>query len=112
MRLIRLCQDNSSLYLARNAGVSARITGWKTCTSLPEKGFKVIVQSHYIGDPADAIGRLDSMETVLRVLRRVTGLRIALVARVTDSSWTACAVLDEADFGLKPGDQLELSNTY
>lgn len=49
---------------------------------------------------------------VLRVLRRVTGLRIALVARVTDSSWTACAVLDDAGFGLKAGDELALSDTY
>lgn len=52
------------------------------------------------------------METVLRVLRRVTGLRIALVARVTETSWTACAVLDDAGFGLKPGDELALSDTY
>ncbi len=75
-------------------------------------GDSTTVCSHYFGDPTDIIGHLDSMEPVLRVLRRVTGLRIVLVARVTDTSWTACAVLDDADFGLKPGDQLELSNTY
>lgn len=56
--------------------------------------------------------RLEPVQTILRVLRRSTGLRIALVARVTEESWTACAVLDEANFGLKPGDQLELRNTY
>jgi len=56
--------------------------------------------------------RLEAVQTILWVLRRTTGLRIALVARVTDDSWTACAVLDEADFGLKPGDQLELHTTY
>ena len=56
--------------------------------------------------------RLEAVQTILRLLRRTTGLRIALVARVTDDSWTACAVLDEADFGLKPGDQLELHTTY
>jgi hypothetical protein len=59
-----------------------------------------------------AIDRLDAVGTALKVLRRTTGLRIALVARVTDASWTACAVLDEAGFGLKPGDELELSTTY
>lgn len=59
-----------------------------------------------------AINRLDAVQMVLRVLSRTTGMRIALVARVTSTTWTACAVLDEADFGIKPGDQLELNTTY
>ncbi len=59
-----------------------------------------------------AIDRLEVVKTSLKVLRRVTGLRIVLVALVTDESWTACAVLDEAGFGLHPGDQLDLSTTY
>jgi hypothetical protein len=58
------------------------------------------------------LDHLEAVNTSLRVLRRATGLRIALVARVTEDSWTACAVLDEAGFGLKPGDQLDLSTTY
>ena len=64
--------------------------------------------------PADAlaINRLEAIQTILHVLQRTTGMRIALVARVTDHSWTACAVVDEAGFGLKPGDQLELQSTY
>lgn len=52
------------------------------------------------------------VRTILRVLQRTTGLRIALVARVTEDSWTACAVLDDANFGLIPGDQLVLQATY
>ena len=75
------------------------------------KGYTAIALLNLIDD-VDSIGRLGSVETVLRVLRRVTGLRTALVARVTESSWTACAVLDDADFGLKPGDELALSDTY
>ncbi len=59
-----------------------------------------------------AIDRLDVVKTSLKVLRRATGLRIVLVARVTDESWTVCTVLDEAGFGLRPGDNLELSTTY
>jgi len=58
------------------------------------------------------IDRLDAVKTCLEVLRRTTGLRIALVARVTNDSWTACAVSDAAGFGLKPGDTLDLSTTY
>ncbi|MGI9146341.1 MAG: hypothetical protein ACR2IK_07330 [Chloroflexota bacterium] len=63
-------------------------------------------------DELAAIDRLEVVQTALKVLCQTTGLRIALVARVTPASWTACAVLDEADFGLKPGDELELSTTY
>ena len=60
----------------------------------------------------ERILRLPAIETILQVLRKTAGLRIALVARVDDLSWTACAVLDDAGFGLKPGDQLELATTY
>lgn len=59
-----------------------------------------------------AIGRVGAMEMILKVLRRITGMRISLVARITSDSWTACAVNDEAGFGLKPGDQLDLETTY
>ena len=59
-----------------------------------------------------AISRLDAVNTALALLIKTTGLRVALVARVTPESWTACAVLDEAGFGLKIGDQLDLSTTF
>ncbi len=65
-----------------------------------------------IEDDVAAIGRVGAVETILRVLLEATGLRIALVARVTQESWTACAVLDKAGFGLKPGDTLDLAATY
>ncbi|MDP9374967.1 MAG: hypothetical protein M3Q65_21465 [Chloroflexota bacterium] len=65
-----------------------------------------------IDEEAAAIGRLAAVQAALRVLRRATGMRIALVARVTADAWTACAVLDEAGFGLKPGDMLPLQTTY
>ncbi|MBA3943485.1 MAG: hypothetical protein H0X37_02855 [Herpetosiphonaceae bacterium] len=58
------------------------------------------------------IDGMAAVQTILRVLQRITGMRIALVARVTEDAWTAYAVLDEANFGLKPGDQLELQTTY
>ena len=58
------------------------------------------------------LNQREAVHTVLKVMRRTLGLRIALVAQIFEGVWTACAVLDEAGFGLKPGDQLELSNTY
>lgn len=59
-----------------------------------------------------AIGRIDAVGTVLKVLAQTTGLRISLVARVTEDSWTCCAVHDDAEFGLGVGDTLDVATTY
>ena len=59
----------------------------------------------------EAIGRLPAVPTLLRVLCDTTGMGFAAVARVTDSSWTACAVQDDIAFGLAPGGQLDLAST-
>lgn len=58
-----------------------------------------------------AIGRIEAVPKLLRVLCETTGMGFAAVARVTDGTWTACAVDDGIDFGLKPGGQLELATT-
>ena len=58
------------------------------------------------------LDRLEVVSTTLKAVRRATGLRVALVARVTEDSWTTCAILDEAGFGLKAGDQLDLASTH
>jgi signal transduction histidine kinase len=39
------------------------------------------------------------------VVCEITGMGVAVVARIADTSWTACAVRDEIDFGVKPGGQ-------
>jgi signal transduction histidine kinase len=41
----------------------------------------------------------------------MTGMRFATVARVTEDTWTACAIRDEIDFGLKVGGELPLKTT-
>lgn len=58
-----------------------------------------------------AVGRIAAVPTLLRVLCETTGMGFAAVARVTDDSWTACAVHDEIAFGLKPGGQLDVHTT-
>ena len=60
----------------------------------------------------EAIDRLDAVNTVLQVLRRATGLRTSLVARVTPDSWTTCAILDDVGLGLAPGDPLDVTTTF
>ena len=60
----------------------------------------------------ESINRLDAVRTILKVLIQATGLRTSLVARVTEDSWTACAVQDGAGYGLEVGMQLDLSTTF
>lgn len=58
-----------------------------------------------------AVGQIQAVPTILEVLCKITGMRFAAVARVTDKTWTACAVKDDIQFGLVPGGQLEVSST-
>jgi signal transduction histidine kinase len=53
-----------------------------------------------------AIGRIDAVPTLLAVLCETSGMRFAVVARVTGQSWTACAVQDDIQLGVKAGGQL------
>jgi len=57
------------------------------------------------------IGRISAVPAMLQVISDMTGLRFAAVARVTDDSWTACAVFDQLAFGLDVGGELELNTT-
>jgi signal transduction histidine kinase len=58
-----------------------------------------------------AVARIDSVEKILEVVCRITGLGFSAVARVTDARWIACAVRDEISFGLRPGGELPLKTT-
>jgi len=58
------------------------------------------------------ISEIETTSSLLRLVTRLTGLRFAAIAKVTDSSWTACAVYDEINFGLDAGHELKLENTF
>lgn len=65
-----------------------------------------------IQNDVSAMSRIDAVKMILKTLSGITDLRVSLVARLTEDSWTACAVHDDANFGIKTGDALELSTTY
>jgi GAF domain-containing protein len=53
-------------------------------------------------------------ETVKRILDevcRLTGMGFAAVARVTEDRWIACQVLDQIEFGMSAGDELDVATT-
>lgn len=58
------------------------------------------------------LSRVDAVRTILMTLCDITDLRYSLVARLTEDTWTACAIYDNMNFGLGPGDELELRTTY
>lgn len=59
----------------------------------------------------EAIARIGSVPSILRLMCDLTGMGFAAVARVTDGTWTACAVQDNIGFGLGVGGQLAIDTT-
>lgn len=59
----------------------------------------------------DSINRIPAITNILEIVCNTTGMGFAAVARVTEESWTACAVLDEISFGLPVGGELKLETT-
>jgi signal transduction histidine kinase len=55
--------------------------------------------------------RIDAIPTMLAVVCKITKMRFAAVARVTEDRWIACQVHDEIDFGLKAGGELQIETT-
>lgn len=58
-----------------------------------------------------AVGDIDGVDAILLQVCALTGMRFAAVARVTETRWIACQILDKIDFGLTAGDELEVGTT-
>lgn len=56
-------------------------------------------------------GDADGIRLVLDEVCRLTDMGFAAVARVTEDRWIACQVADRIEFGLDPGDELEIKTT-
>jgi GAF domain-containing protein len=56
-------------------------------------------------------GDSDEIRAILADVCSLTGMGFAAVARVTDSRWIACQVLDRIEFGLTPGGELDVQTT-
>ncbi len=59
----------------------------------------------------EAIRSIDAVPVILSMVKHITGMRFAAVARVTEQKWIACAVDDSINFGLQPGGELVLEST-
>src|SRR5580700_1550465 len=71
----------------------------------------VLESAEEIARDIAAVNKLQAVPTLLEVLCETTGMRFAAVARVSDSTWTACVVKDGINFGLTAGGQLDIEST-
>jgi len=58
-----------------------------------------------------AIEAMPIVSTILNIICHTTGMGFAAIARVTSDRWITCSVRDDINFGLKPGDELEVKTT-
>lgn len=56
-------------------------------------------------------GDSDELRQLLKQVCADTGMGFAAIARVTEQRWIACQVEDQIEFGLNPGDELEIKKT-
>ncbi|MBA3527541.1 MAG: GAF domain-containing protein [Sphingomonas sp.] len=58
-----------------------------------------------------AQGQDDYIRAIVAETARITHTGFVAVARVTEDRWVACQVSDEMEFGIKPGDELDIETT-
>ena len=58
-----------------------------------------------------ALGKDERLDAILNEICAVSGMGFAAVARVTEQRWIACQVLDKIEFGMDPGDELNIRET-
>ncbi|HTN00156.1 MAG TPA: HAMP domain-containing sensor histidine kinase [Pedobacter sp.] len=59
-----------------------------------------------------AINAIDAVASMLEVICKVTGMGFAAIARITEDRWIACSIRDEINFGLLPGDELDVKTIF
>ena len=57
------------------------------------------------------IEKISIVPNLLNVICQTTGMGFAAIARVTEDRWITCSALDNLEFGLKPGDELQVKTT-
>ncbi|WP_108659220.1 GAF domain-containing sensor histidine kinase [Acuticoccus kandeliae] len=57
------------------------------------------------------VANVKAIPTILDIVCRLTGMRFAAVARVTETRWIALSVRDDIAFGLRPGGELKVETT-
>lgn len=57
------------------------------------------------------VGQLPIVSKILELICKTTGMRFAAMTKITSQKWIALAVIDKLDYGISPGDELEIIDT-
>lgn len=57
------------------------------------------------------ISEIEATSSLLKLVTRLTGMRFSAIAKVTETTWVACAVRDEVQFGVEAGHEMEIEQT-
>lgn len=68
--------------------------------------------SHDFQSDIETILSSDTIGVILETVMLATGVRFAAIARVTQDRWVACRTVDEIEFGLRAGDEIDISSTF
>ncbi|MEQ8897943.1 MAG: GAF domain-containing sensor histidine kinase [Roseovarius sp.] len=85
-------------------------------TSLPKSAMQdnaaFLANRHDFQADIDRIAGSDTVGTILQTVMLATNMRFAAVARVTADRWVACRTVDEVNFGLAEGDEIDIDSTF
>lgn len=90
-----------------NAEFIAALTRPRIKPAIPH----LLVQQSDFSEDISRVSGIAAVPRILDVVLQMTGMGFAAVARVTETRWIACQVLDPVGFGLKPGDELPIEST-
>lgn len=62
-------------------------------------------------DDVQTASRIGALPAILDVACHITGMGFAVLAKVTDNRWTACAARDQLNTGVEIGDRLDVETT-
>lgn len=68
--------------------------------------------THEFQSDIEMLATSELVGTILETVMLSTGMRFAGVARVTADRWVACRTVDEVNFGLTSGDEIEIDSTF
>ncbi|SIO08811.1 His Kinase A (phospho-acceptor) domain-containing protein [Vannielia litorea] len=68
--------------------------------------------NHDFQSDIEMLASSELVGTILETVMLATDTRFAAVARVTADRWVACRTVDEVNFGLASGDEIEIQSTF
>ncbi|PZX19017.1 signal transduction histidine kinase [Palleronia aestuarii] len=68
-------------------------------------------ETEFFDQDIQRIQFMEQVPLILDVCAQATGMGFTAIARVTEDRWITCASRDDIEFGLRPGDELDVEST-